>query len=706
MSLSTILNIANSGLSAAQTQLRVVSDNVSNVNTPGYVRKIADQVSLTTQGVGTGVEVARVRIATDRFLQAASLSAGAEASRQGVRYELYDRIQSLFGDPGGDTGFFSQIDDVFAAFASTAEDAVSGPRRQEALFKTQAVFDEAGRIASQIQAVREDADGRIQSAVERANSLLEQIETLNVDIARATVLNGDASGAQTQQARLVDELSSLMDVQVSQRSVGGVSIRTGAGLLLAGAGAAKLEYNRAGTVNAETGFNEIWVTEPGGVKRAFADGLKSGEIKGLLELRDVDAPQAAERLAELVAHFADELNRAHNANSAVPAPNSLTGKNVGQTLETALTGFTGGTTIAVVNPSTGAITTRADIVFSGTTFTVNGGPAQPMANFLTSVNTALGGAATVSFANGKLAITAAGSNGVAIADNATTPSAKAGRGFSHYFGMNDLVSTDRPSMYDIGLTATSPHGFTAGETLTFRFNSETGARIRDIQVAIPAGGTVGDILTALNSTVTGVGRYGTFALDASGEMKFTPIGDPAPRMSVLEDKTTQVPSGVSATELFGLGGGVRASRADGFKVRTDIQQSPSKLSLAQLNLSAAAGTAALSSGDGRGALLLADAGEKTVKFSAAGDSPGGSLSVSRYASELSGEIGGKAQAAKSRQTSAQALATEADARQQNYEGVNLDEELVLMTTYQQAFNASARMIQAARDMYDTLLGMI
>ena len=102
MSLNSILNIATSGLATAQTQLRVVSDNVANVNTPGYVRKIAEQSSLTTEGVGSGVAVTRIRLATDRFLQAASLNAGAEASRQGVRYELYDRIQTLFGDPGGD----------------------------------------------------------------------------------------------------------------------------------------------------------------------------------------------------------------------------------------------------------------------------------------------------------------------------------------------------------------------------------------------------------------------------------------------------------------------------------------------------------------------------------------------------------------------------------------------------------------------------
>ena len=706
MSLNLIMNNASSGLMTAQTQLRVVSDNVSNVNTPGYVRKIAEQSSLTTQGMGTGVEVAKVRIATDRFLQAASLSAGAEASRQGARYELYDRIQSMFGDPGGDTGFFSRIDDVFASFAATAEDAVSTPRRQDALFKTQAVFDEASRISTQIQSVRQDGDGRIQTAIEKANGLLQQIEKLNVDIAKATLMNGDATGSQTQQARLVSELSTLMDVQVTQRTVGGVSIRTGAGILLAGAGAATLEYNRAGTVNAETNFNEIWVTEPGGTKRAFVEGLNSGEIKGLLELRDVDAPQTAERLAELVAHVADELNRAHNANSTVPAPTSLTGKNVGQSLTTALTGFTGETTVAIVNPSTGAITTRADIVFSGSTLTINGTASTPAA-FLTDLNAALGGAATASFTDGKLSIVASGTNGVAIADSATNPSDKAGRGFSHYFGMNDLVVSPRPATYDMGLTATSLHGFTAGETLTFRFSGESGSKLRDIAVAVPPGGTVGSLLTALNSTTTGVGQYGSFALDTTtGELKFTAFGNPAPTMKVLTDNTVQVPSGLSATELFGLGGGVRASRADDFKVRTEIQQSPSKLALAKLNLAAAPGASALSAGDGRGALTLADAGEKSVRFSAAGGSPGGTLSVSRYASELSGEIGGKAQAAKSRQQSAQALATEAEARQQNHEGVNLDEELVLMTTYQQAFNASARLIQAAKDMYDTLLGMI
>ena len=705
MSLNLIMNTASTGLMAAQTQLRVVSDNVSNVNTPGYVRKIADQVAYSSNGVGAGVEVARIRLATDRFLQAASLNAEAESARQGVRYELYDRIQSLLGDPGGDGGLLGQVNGLFSAFSALSEDAVSGPYRQQAISQAQALFDEAGRIANQIQAVREDADARVSSAVNRANELLGQIEALNVEISRAAVAGGDTSGAESAQAGLVDQLAAIMDIRVSVRPVGGIQVRTGDGMLLAGDGHATLGYQRAGAVNAETAFDEIWITEPRGEKRSLIDHLGSGELKGLLELRDREAPAAAERLAELVSAVADELNRAHNASSSVPAPNTLTGRNIGTSLESALSGFNGTTNVAVTNAA-GAIVARAEVVFSGGGITINGAAATP-ATFLATLNAQLGGAATASFNNGALSIQAANaSSGVVIADPATSAASKNGRGFSHYFGLNDLVRSDRPATYDTGLTTASPHGFTAGEEITFRFANGNGARLRDLTVQVPAGGTMADLLSALNSPVTGVGRFGSFALDAQGRMAFTPTGGQAVSYSVVGDGTTQTASGVSLSELFGLGGGARASRLDGFSIRSDILASPNRLALARLDLTAAAGTSALSSGDGRGALALADAGQITANFAAAGGSSGGAMTISRYASELAGDIGGRASAAKSRAEAADAVKIEARQRQASHEGVNLDEELVNLTTYQQAFNASARMVQAAKDLYDILLGMV
>ena len=85
---------------------------------------------------------------------------------------------------------------------------------------------------------------------------------------------------------------------------------------------------------------------------------------------------------------------------------------------------------------------------------------------------------------------------------------------------------------------------------------------------------------------------------------------------------------------------------------------------------------------------------------------GGTKTLSSYAADFAGEVGGKASAAKTRSETASALAKEADSRRTSAEGVNMDEELVNMTTFQQAYNASARLIQASKDMYDVLIGIL
>ena len=220
MSLNSIMNIATSGLRTAQSQLRVTADNIANVDTPGYVRKVADQSAAVTNGYGSGVDIARVRLATDRFLQAAGLNAGADAARQGVRSELYDQIQNQFGDPSSDTNFFAQVDKLFANYAALAESPTSSAARQETIYKTQSMFNQAAGIAAQIQSARQEADSRLQSAVETINPLLEQIDKLNKTIAGGSVTNQDVTGAQNAQLGLINELSKYLDVKVEARSNG------------------------------------------------------------------------------------------------------------------------------------------------------------------------------------------------------------------------------------------------------------------------------------------------------------------------------------------------------------------------------------------------------------------------------------------------------------------------------------------------------
>ena len=711
MTLNTILNAGMSGLQVAQTQLRVVSDNVANVNTPGYIRKVAEQAPTSSNGVGTGVSIASISLAMDRYLQQASLNAGSAQGSSSVTSELYDRIQSLFGDPSGSTGFFADVNSLFSSFASASESPSSGPARQQALSDTQQAFDDAGQIAQSIQDVRTDADSRVSSTVDQINGLLSQIEDLNQTISRTNISGGDSTGAVTQQSQLIDQISKLMDVKVGVRANGGVTLRSSDGLLLAGDGAATLAYDRAGVVTPQTQFNDIWITQPGGQPVSLTDRLQSGQLKGLIDIRDNSAPAAAARLGELTSQLADQLNAAHNAASAVPAPGTLTGKATGLDLTSAIGGFTGKTTVAVVN-SSGVVQQRVDIDFTAGTMSVNGGAGTPFSsgNFLNDLNTALGGAGTASFSSsGALSISAASSaNGVAIADDATTPSSNGGRGFSWYFGLNDLVTSSQITTYQTGLKPTDPNGFTPGQTITVRLNASTGSRITDLTIAVPPAGqpSMQDLLNALNDPSTGVGKYGSFGLDANGEMSFTAIGNPPPTLSVVSDNTSRGVGGPTMTQLFGIGQGIRAARAGTFSIRSDIDQNPSKLALARLDLTASAGTPALVGGDGSGARLLANAGQTSAVFAAAGGAQGGSMSVLRYMSDVAGDVGGRASQADSKAKSAQALLDTATSARSAQEGVNLDEELVKLTTYQQAYNASARLIQAAKDMYDTLIGMM
>lgn len=704
MSLNTILNVATSGMMAAQTGLRVTSDNVANINTAGYVRKTISQSNLVSNGMGVGVNIDAIKRATDKFMAAASLNGASDTGRTSAIATAMDNAQKLFGDPSAATNFFSTLDDVYSAFSMAVDDPSSTLLRSSAITKVEDFLSESKRITASLSSQITDTDNRIGADVSRVNDLLKQIDSLNVDITRAKMAGADGTGSENVQSGLIDELATYMNIQVSDRANGGVVVRSAEGVSLAGDGAAVLAYNQSGPAN---GYLTVVAANSGGQVTPFY--VSNGELQGLLELRNKELPNLSDQLGEFVTRAAEELNRASNAASSVPAPNSMTGKDTGLDAATAFKNFTGKTTIAITNAA-GAVVQRVDVDFSAGTMTVNGaaGPAFTNANFLTQLNTALGGTATASFANGEFSLnTTTSTNGIAIVDDATTPSTKAGKGFSQFFGLNDVIRSDGYSPYETGMVASDPSGFTPGQTITLRLTDTDGSRIRDIQVAIPTGtGTMQETIDALNSRNSGVGLYGSFALGSKGELTFTANTATPVNLSVVEDLTQRGVSGPSLSQLFGVGMSERSTRGGLFKVDPAMDADPSKLPFAKLDLTAAAGTPALAVGDGRGALALAKAGDAVTTFANAGDAAGAKKSVLTYGADFSGSIARKAAAATSRKEAAESVQTEVNAQRQSQEGVNLDEELVNLTTYQQAFNASARLIQATKDMFDVLVGIV
>jgi flagellar hook-associated protein 1 len=300
--------------------------------------------------------------------------------------------------------------------------------------------------------------------------------------------------------------------------------------------------------------------------------------------------------------------------------------------------------------------------------------------------------------------------GVVITDDAANPATRAGRGFSHTFGLNDLISKAKPLTYATGLSGADLHGFTPGQTLTFAMRNSDGAIERTIDFAVPAGppGTIASLRTAIDTALAG---YGQTQLDATGRLTLVSTNTDIGRIDVLRDTTLRGGTSLSMSDVFGLGEALPAERARSQSIRSDIRANPSLLGSAKADLYAAgvsvlAGVRVLAPGDGRGALELEAAGTALRPFAEAGGLIGQVTSISDYAARLAGHAGVRAGALAAASAAAESVREEVRERRMSEEGVNIDEELVKMTTYQQAYAAASRVITAARDLYDIVLNMV
>ena len=102
MGLSSALATAMSGLRANQAALSIVSSNVANAQTPGYVTQSVNQVEIATGGIGSGVRVTGVSRQLDQFIQTqlrTETSGGAYADQTA---NILGQLQNVYGTPGAD----------------------------------------------------------------------------------------------------------------------------------------------------------------------------------------------------------------------------------------------------------------------------------------------------------------------------------------------------------------------------------------------------------------------------------------------------------------------------------------------------------------------------------------------------------------------------------------------------------------------------
>lgn len=314
MGLSQALSTAMSGLRANQAALALVSSNVSNAETPGYVRKTAVQSPTVV-----GVEISGINRVLDRYIQTQLLTETSGASYANVRADTLGNLQSIYGDPSSSNTLESAFNALTAALQGLATSPESPSSRTAVLNAAQAMAQQLNMTSQGIQGLRTNAETGLSSAVSTANNALAQIARINGQLQSLKPSDASAAALMDQRDQYVSQLSQLMDVRVSTEG-NQVSVFTGSGFqLVTGVTAGTLSFNAQGAVTpnaqwnadpAKSALSSVMLNLPNGgsIDLTAANAIRSGSIAAYLELRDSSLVQAQTQVDQLAAAMASALS--------------------------------------------------------------------------------------------------------------------------------------------------------------------------------------------------------------------------------------------------------------------------------------------------------------------------------------------------------------------------------------------------------------
>ena len=332
MSLNTSLSIATSGLKATQSQLSTVSNNIANADSAGYTRKTAGTQSLVVSGQGAGVQLAETTSAVDQNLLRQRDEAVSDLGEAEVIASYSDSLQSALGSTDGDDSLSDAVNGLANAIDALAVTPESSSESANVVHEAERLADEVNALTNEIQGLRGQADKEIADSVEEVNAALHRIEDLNRQIADSEARGLSTADLEDQRAMELEALSREMDVTYFTNSKNEVQIYSSGGTPLLDGSVHELQFDAASSVDSAIAYN------PGGsgLSGITVEGkditgeIKSGEIGGLLELRDESLVDRQAEVDELTQTLADSVNAAHNQGTSLPAPNSLTGTTVGE----------------------------------------------------------------------------------------------------------------------------------------------------------------------------------------------------------------------------------------------------------------------------------------------------------------------------------------------------------------------------------------
>jgi len=289
MSLSTALNSAISGLNAAGRASGVVSENIANAMTPGYARR---SVMLASRGdVSPGVRFLGVQRNSDPGIlanrRAADAAVGAASGIEAFQTRLMQALGQV-GDPASLTGRLTEFENALTTAASFPE---SAQRLDQVALRANDLVGSIVGAADAVQKMRADADRSINVQVNRLNDTLKQVQDLNSRITAMAAGGAETAALQDQRQVLIDEINTMVPVNVVSRDRGQVALYTDGGAILLDGPAVTISFEPVNGIVAEMtigsgALSGIEINDRPVRTDSLRGALRGGTLGAAFEVRD------------------------------------------------------------------------------------------------------------------------------------------------------------------------------------------------------------------------------------------------------------------------------------------------------------------------------------------------------------------------------------------------------------------------------------
>ena len=315
--MSSLINSAMSGLSAAQAALNTVSNNISSYNVAGYTRQTtilgASNSTLTGGGwVGNGVYVSGVQREYDSFITNQLRAAQNQSSGLTTRYQQMSKIDDVLSDTTNSIS--TTLQDFFKSLQTLVSNAEDPAARQTVLGKADGLVNQFKVNDQYLRDQDSQVNTAIATSVDQINNYAKQIANLNDQISRLTGVGAGASpnNLLDQRDQLVSELNKIVGVEVSVQDGGTYNISFGNGYSLV-QGRKTNQLAAVASSADPTRTTVAYVDDVAGNVEIPEKLLNTGSLGGLLTFRSEDLDNARNTLNQLALAFADAMNTQHEA---------------------------------------------------------------------------------------------------------------------------------------------------------------------------------------------------------------------------------------------------------------------------------------------------------------------------------------------------------------------------------------------------------